>query len=140
MEDRNAERTRTQVLDSWPMYSVTSLLRYNPSNSSSACFSFLNSSKTAEYCSVRIISHSFVIASLGYGDRFMHFEARLDEIDGFIVSKSVEASRMDVNRRLEGCDLSTVDSFYSAYRTYPLALSIRHTCQQWVNQAGCGTG
>ncbi|GBO43999.1 hypothetical protein AVEN_129184-1 [Araneus ventricosus] len=53
----------------------------NASDSSSAGISLPNPSKTVEYCSGGMISSRFVIALLGYGERFMHFEARSDRTD-----------------------------------------------------------
>ncbi|GBN54165.1 hypothetical protein AVEN_97693-1 [Araneus ventricosus] len=59
--------------------SVTSPSRHTASDSSSAGAFLPNSSKTAEYCSVGIISRCFGTARLGYGERFKRHQAQLSE-------------------------------------------------------------
>ncbi|GBO11041.1 hypothetical protein AVEN_16128-1 [Araneus ventricosus] len=59
----------------------------------------LNSSKTAEYCSTGIISRHFVIAKLGYGERFKRDQTELTDS---LSVETIEASGGNVNTRLEG--------------------------------------
>ncbi|GBN84784.1 hypothetical protein AVEN_6329-1 [Araneus ventricosus] len=60
---------------------LSSQSRYNASDSSSDGIFLLATSKTAEYCFCRDNPRRFVIAKLGFQDRFMHFQARPERTD-----------------------------------------------------------
>ncbi|GBM74846.1 hypothetical protein AVEN_81712-1 [Araneus ventricosus] len=68
----------------------TSPSRYNATDSSSACLFLLSSNKTAEYCSVEIISRRLLIARLVYGDDET-------ELTDSWSAETVGASRRNVN-------------------------------------------
>ncbi|GBM39484.1 hypothetical protein AVEN_65515-1 [Araneus ventricosus] len=79
------------------------------------------SSKTAD--NFRVIFRRFVIARLGYGERFTHFKAKLT---GSLSVETIGTSRRNVNTRLEGSPPSIVFIQLMVHN------SVRRTCLRRV--------